>query len=210
MLSFPLPQNIKISYTPGYIKIEGPHGYIIKKTNNYTFNRVNSVEGSRLFISGKVNKDKEASVLIYLYQLVKGQLSGYRLRLRLVGIGFRANIFETNSPIKSFIKNYIRKRRQIYIINQQTNQWLIQQLTLKIGYSHISVYPSTLNNISVKVSRPDSRSKGTLILLQSNQLNEVTQVASEIRSFRLPDVYKGKGIYYNREVIKLKKGKRQS
>ena len=202
MLSFLLPKNIKISYTPGYIKIEGPFGSIIKKSDNFFFNIIRSTEGSRLFISGK---DKElSSALIYLYQLVKGQVFGFRLRLRLVGVGFRANLFETTSPIKSFIKNYIRKRNQIFIKNKQ------QQLKLKIGYSHESVYPySTLNRV-VKVSRQDSRTKGTLIILQSNQLNQVTQVAAEIRSFRLPDVYKGKGIYYNREVIKLKKGKRQS
>lgn len=203
MLSFLLPKNIKILYTPGYIKIEGPCGSVIKKSDNYTFNRVSSTEGSRLFISSKNNE--VSSALIYLYQLVKGQVSGFRQRLRLVGIGFRANIAEVSTPTKYFIKNYIRKRRENYKTDKS------QQVRLKIGYSHESVYPySTINNRNVKVSRLDSRSKGTLIILESNQYNQVTQVASEIRSFRLPDVYKGKGIYYNREVIKLKKGKRQS
>ena len=37
----------------------------------------------------------------------------------------------------------------------------------------------------------------------------LNQTTTEIRSFRTPDTYKGKGIYYEREVAKLKKGKRQ-
>jgi large subunit ribosomal protein L6 len=37
----------------------------------------------------------------------------------------------------------------------------------------------------------------------------VTQVASDIRNLRAPDAYKGKGIHYYNEVLKLKKGKRE-
>jgi large subunit ribosomal protein L6 len=33
------------------------------------------------------------------------------------------------------------------------------------------------------------------------------QVAAEIRSVRPPDVYKGKGVKYSDEVLKLKAGK---
>ena len=49
-----------------------------------------------------------------------------------------------------------------------------------------------------------------MIALSSNNLIELKQSAAEIRSFRKPDSYKGKGIYYNKEVVKLKKGKRQA
>lgn len=200
MLSFLLPKNIKISYAPGYIKIEGPSGSLLKKIDSFTFHLIKTTEGTRFFISGK---DEEISTaLMHLYQLAKGQVFGYRLRLRLVGIGFRGNLVTVDSPTVSHIESYLRKRIDLPSFQQQ-------QLTLKIGYSHEAIYP-ILSNRSVKVSRLDSRSKGTLILLQSNQVSQITQAAAEIRSFRLPDVYKGKGIYYNREVIKLKKGKRQS
>ena len=200
MLSFLLPKDIKIYYAPGFIKLEGPSGNLLKKINYFTFHRVITTEGTRFFIRGKTQKI--SSALIRIYQLVKGQVFGYRMRLRLVGIGFRASHIRTPSTTISFIKNYIRKRINFHNYKRQ-------QLTLKIGYSHEAIYP-LLSDIGVKVSRPDSRSKATLILLQSNQISRITQIASEIRSFRLPDVYKGKGIYYNREVIKLKKGKRQS
>ena len=201
MLSFLLPKTIKIYHAPGFIKLEGPSSYLLKKVDSSRFSRVHTTEGIRLFITG--NPKKISSVLIHRYQLVKGQIFGYRRRLRLVGIGFRARHNRTPSPVTiTFIKNYIRKRINF-------SDYKHQQLALKIGYSHEAIYP-LLSDISVKVSRLDSRSKATLILLQSNQISRITQIASEIRSFRLPDVYKGKGIYYNREVIKLKKGKRQS
>ena len=63
--------------------------------------------------------------------------------------------------------------------------------------------------ITIHTSRFEGRTKGTLISLKSNSLMALNQTAAEIRSFRTPDIYKGKGIYYEREVIKLKKGKRQ-
>ena len=200
MLSFLLPKTIKIYYAPGYIKIEGPSGTLLKKIDAFSFHIVKSTEGTRFFLSG--NNQEISTALRHLYQQAKGQVFGYRMRLRLVGIGFRANLIKATSITIAFIKNYMRKRRDSYKFKQQ-------QLTLKIGYSHEAIYP-LLAGRSVKVSRLDSRSKATLILLQSNQVSHLTQSASEIRSFRLPDVYKGKGIYYNHEVIKLKKGKRQS
>lgn len=83
-------------------------------------------------------------------------------------------------------------------------------LSLKLGYSHEFSYPiSKANHTKIIVSRPESRTKGTLISISSNQRFRVSQRASEVRSFRLPDIYKGKGIYYYGEVVKLKKGKRQ-
>jgi large subunit ribosomal protein L6 len=54
-----------------------------------------------------------------------------------------------------------------------------------------------------------SKNKGTLIVLKGKELHRVCQVASEIRSFRVPDAYKGKGIHYDKEQLTLKKGKRE-
>jgi large subunit ribosomal protein L6 len=70
------------------------------------------------------------------------------------------------------------------------------------------VYKSAIS-IILETSRLEGRTKGTLISLKSNSLIALNQAAAEIRSFRAPDIYKGKGIYYARERIKLKKGKRQ-
>jgi len=126
---------------------------------------------------------------------------GFRQRLRLTGIGFRGFITKQVEP-KSTVKGFRRKR----ILQASKNN----MLGLKLGFSHDIIYcNSAATEVKVNVSRPESRSKGTLISLISNSLQNLKQASAEIRSFRMPDIYKGKGIYYDNQVIKLKKGKRQ-
>ena len=75
-----------------------------------------------------------------------------------------------------------------------------QKLTLQLGYSHPIVYeiPKTM-----KVETP----KPTSIILTGHDKQEVGQVASEIRAFRPPEPYKGKGIRYAGEHVRRKVGK---
>ena len=75
-----------------------------------------------------------------------------------------------------------------------------QKLTLQLGYSHPIVYdiPKTM-----KVETP----KPTSIILSGFDKQEVGQVASEIRGFRPPEPYKGKGIRYAGEHVRRKVGK---
>ena len=73
-------------------------------------------------------------------------------------------------------------------------------ITLKLGYSHL---------ISIKIPtsiKAYSPKKSTLILksFDSQKLNLFT---ARIRSYRFPDVYKGKGILFKNETIRLKSGK---
>ncbi len=210
MLSFLLPQNVNVFSLPGYIKMEGPTGSFIKKAGPFSFNTVSTSEGTRLFVTGG-SFAANSTALSHLFRHALGLSRGFRRRLRLVGIGFRATRRDSLGNAQSFpiyTKNYMRKRRLSSMTS--TNSSKNQLLNLKIGYSHESTYPlAAIQNRNVKASRLDGRSKGTLISLQSNNLEQLNQVAAEIRSFRLPDIYKGKGIYFDREVIKLKKGKRQ-
>lgn len=75
-------------------------------------------------------------------------------------------------------------------------------LFLKLGYSHDLVY-----NVpeSVKVFLVDP----TLLCLFGVDKNQVTQIASNLRSLRKPSAYKGKGIRLINEKINLKTGKRK-
>nr|YP_009051062.1 ribosomal protein L6 [Galdieria sulphuraria]AIG92506.1 ribosomal protein L6 [Galdieria sulphuraria] len=73
-------------------------------------------------------------------------------------------------------------------------------LTLNLGYSH-----------PIKFVIPDSISieieNNTIIKISGIDKQLVGEVASRIRNFRLPEPYKGKGIHYRGEYIKLKAGK---
>jgi large subunit ribosomal protein L6 len=194
MDSFILPSNIKVYTTQGYVKRVGPFGSLIKKVDTQEFDIITGPEGNRFF------RSKNNSVgLSTIYQLAQGLSIGVRRRLRLTGIGFRAiSSGKENKENKDAINvNFITKK-----------EISGDKLKLKIGFSHEINYTST-ESVSIEASRIEGRTKGTLIYLKSNNCTNLNQIASEIRAFRMPDIYKGKGIYYDREAIKLKKGKRQ-
>lgn len=74
------------------------------------------------------------------------------------------------------------------------------QLTLALGFSHPVVHQSP-PGITVEVPKP------TEILVQGADKQAVGQVAAEIRRFRPPEPYKGKGVRYEGERIHRKAGK---
>jgi len=77
-----------------------------------------------------------------------------------------------------------------------------KNLQLQLGYSHDVVYPIP-TGIDIKCEKP------TLILVSGSDKQKVGQVAAEIRGFRKPEPYKGKGIKYAGEKIRRKEGKKK-
>ncbi len=73
-------------------------------------------------------------------------------------------------------------------------------LNLSLGYSHPVKYPLP-EGVKATVERPTS------ILLESADKELLGQVAAEIRGFKKPEPYKGKGIMYAGERIRRKAGK---
>jgi len=75
-------------------------------------------------------------------------------------------------------------------------------LTLQLGYSHPIVYPLP-DGISAECARP------TAIKISGADRQRVGQVAAEIRGFRPPEPYKGKGVRYLDEYVERKEGKKK-
>jgi large subunit ribosomal protein L6 len=71
---------------------------------------------------------------------------------------------------------------------------------LSLGFSHTIEYKSPEG---VKISAPNP----TTVLVDGSSKELVGQVAAEIRSFRKPEPYKGKGVKYKGEVVRRKAGK---
>ena len=88
---------------------------------------------------------------------------------------------------------------KVYLLNLGVNNIL----QFKLGFSHFIFYkiPKNVSVFSLKNIK---------IFLSNPCLNCITQVSAFIRSFKLPDPYKGKGILYSNEVVLLKKGKKIS
>jgi len=75
-----------------------------------------------------------------------------------------------------------------------------QKLVLQLGYSHpVEIDPPTGMTIAV--------GKGNVITVGGIDKQAVSDLAAEIRSKRPPEVYKGKGVKYQGELIRRKAGK---
>ena len=75
-------------------------------------------------------------------------------------------------------------------------------LTLQLGFSQDIRYPIP-DGITIACERP------TVIAVSGADKQRVGQVAAEIRSYRKPEPYKGKGIRYAGEYILRKEGKKK-
>lgn len=76
------------------------------------------------------------------------------------------------------------------------------KLNLTLGFSHPVVHPMPKG---VKVETPTQ----TEIVLKGMDRQLVGQVAAEVRAYRRPEPYKGKGVRYAGEHIRRKEGKKK-
>jgi large subunit ribosomal protein L6 len=77
-----------------------------------------------------------------------------------------------------------------------------KSLQLSLGYSHDVNYPIP-EGIAITTPKP------TEIVVVGTDIQRVGQVAAEIRSYRKPEPYKGKGVKYSDEFIFRKEGKKK-
>lgn len=77
-----------------------------------------------------------------------------------------------------------------------------RELVLNLGYSHEIRYPIP-EGIRITCERP------TAIRVEGADKRQVGQVAAEIRGYRAPEPYKGKGVKYANEQILRKEGKKK-
>jgi large subunit ribosomal protein L6 len=77
-----------------------------------------------------------------------------------------------------------------------------KNLQIALGYSHDVIFPIP-EGIAIVTPKP------TEILISGIDKQKVGQVAAEIRAFRPPEPYKGKGVKYAGEYIFRKEGKKK-
>ena len=103
--------------------------------------------------------------------MVTGVTDGFERKLRLVGIGYRA-------------------------------QMQGDTLNLSLGFSHPIEYPCPKD---VRIETPSQ----TEIVVRGTDKQRVGQTAAEIRAYRPPEPYKGKGVRYSDEIIVRKEAKKK-
>jgi large subunit ribosomal protein L6 len=77
-----------------------------------------------------------------------------------------------------------------------------QKLNLALGFSHPVEYPIPKG---ITIETPSQ----TEIIVKGMDRQQVGQVAAELRNFRPPEPYKGKGVRYSNEQIVLKEAKKK-
>jgi large subunit ribosomal protein L6 len=77
-----------------------------------------------------------------------------------------------------------------------------RELVLNLGFSHEVRY-AIPEGITIKCDKP------TAVTISGFDKQKVGQVAAEIRSYRKPEPYKGKGIKYDNETVLRKEGKKK-
>ncbi|KAI0477573.1 54S ribosomal protein L6 [Xylariaceae sp. FL0804] len=130
-------------------------------------------------VKAKNQKEMWGTTWAYIQQYIAGVSEGHTAILRLVGVGYRASVEER--PKKA----------------QYPGQKFV---CLKLGFTHPVEEAVPLG---MKASTPQP----TRILLEGINRQEVMQFAANIRGWRRPEPYKGKGIFVNDETIKLKQKK---
>lgn len=107
-----------------------------------------------------------------------------------------------NNAVKGASEGFTRRLE----VNGVGYRALVQGSTLKLslGLSHDVNYPIPTD---VKIAIEGDR--GNVIAVSGASKQRVGQIASEIRSFRPPEPYKGKGVKYAEETILRKEGKKK-
>jgi large subunit ribosomal protein L6 len=108
---------------------------------------------------------------------VTGVTEGFTRQLDVVGVGYKAEV---------------QKHRVMF----------------NLGYSHPIEFPLP-EGIDVKIERVNKpiQQYQTTLTITGIDRQQVGQVAADMRGLRRPDPYKGKGVRYANEILKLKPGK---
>ncbi|KAI1816532.1 54S ribosomal protein L6 [Poronia punctata] len=127
----------------------------------------------------KQQKEMWGTTWAYLNRYIMGVSEGHTAILRLVGVGYRATVEERPKKAEYPGQKFV---------------------CLKLGFTHPVEEPIPLG---VTASTPQP----TRILLEGIDREKVMTFAANIRRWRRPEPYKGKGIFVNDETIKLKQRK---
>jgi large subunit ribosomal protein L6 len=137
------------------------------------------VEGEQLIAERE--SDEQAALHGLARALVQNAITGvsqgFTRQLDVVGVGYKAEL---------------QKNRVVF----------------NLGYSHPIEFPIP-KGIEVKIERVNKpiQQYQTTLTVSGIDRQQVGQVAAHMRSLRQPDPYKGKGVRYADEVLKLKPGK---
>lgn len=142
--------------------------------------------------------DARIEVAVEDAQVVVRRNSDDRQERSLHGL-YRALI---NNMIVGVSEGFTKTLELVGVGYRASNQGQILELSLGFTHNIFLQLPKEIN-----LETKTERNKNPLIILSSADKQLLGQVCSKIRSFRMPEPYKGKGIRFEGEVIRRKSGK---
>jgi len=174
-----LPSGVSFQIKGGVIEVKGPKGTLHQACPDGI---TCEVKDGAIHVARRDDSKQQRTVHGLVRSLVNnmvtGTSAGFRRELDVIGIGYKAEVQG-------------------------------KKLVLTLGYSHLIEYPIPAG-IQIKAEKGPKKLNNYVatITVEGIDKQQVGQVASEIRGFRKPDSYKGKGIRYSDETIKLKESKK--
>lgn len=175
----------------GKLPISIPSGVTVSQKDN-----VVTVKGPKGELTQKVAPEIE--VKMDGDQLVLSRQSDERQIRSMHGL-YRSLL---NNMVKGVSEGFQKTLELVGVGYRASNQGQILELSL--GFTH-AIFIQLPNE--VKVETKTERNKNPLIILESADKQLLGQVCAKIRSFRMPEPYKGKGIKFENEYIRRKSGK---
>lgn len=159
------------------------------------------ISGDKIFVKGSLGVLTQS-----IHPSVQVKQDGSLLRVALVEGGQNADAISgtfralINNMVHGVSKGY-EKRLSLVGVGYKA-QVASNKLNLQIGFSH-PVNKEMPDGIKVECPTP------TEIVIKGVNRQVVGQIASEVRAFRPPEPYKGKGIRYVGEKVVLKETKKK-
>ena len=165
-----VPDKVKVTLTPGQVKVEGPKGRLERTLPRDI--TVKQEDGHLIFERPSDDYKHRALhglVRSLVANMVTGVNEGFTKHLELVGVGYR-----------------VAKQGE--------------EVVLSLGYSHPIRYKPPAG-ITIDVADQ------TKFSVTGISIEDVGQVAANLRGLRPPEPYKGKGVMYRGEKVRRKAGK---
>jgi large subunit ribosomal protein L6 len=177
-LPISIPAGVTVTFNNGVVNVKGPKGELSQKIDPSILVKIE--DGQVTF-----EVDEKSPV-------------DYKQKQAFHGL-YRALV---NNMVVGVSEGYSKTMELVGVGYRVSNQGNLIEFSL--GYTH----PIFLQlPKEVKVETKSERNQNPIITLESCDKQLLGLICAKIRSFRMPEPYKGKGILFKGEVIRRKSGK---
>lgn len=177
-LPISIPAGVTVTLNNGVVNVKGPKGELSQKVDSSI---IVKIEDNHI-----------------LFEIDENSPVNYKQKQAFHGL-YRALV---NNMVVGVSEGYKKVLELVGVGYRVSNQ--VNIIEFALGYTHpiFIQLPS-----EVKVETKSERNQNPLIILESCDKALLGLICAKIRSFRMPEPYKGKGVLFQGEVIRRKSGK---